>query len=148
MKKFHFPLQPLFEHRRRLEDTAKNAFLNKQAEILGMEALILSEVQRRMGILAIRPESLNDHKNQEAQLIHSDDQERMHRAALSVLQNELEKLLEIWIEAKKNLEVIEKLRDTAKEEWRIEADKEEQKSIDEWAAQKPKYSDDEARRAA
>jgi flagellar export protein FliJ len=136
MRKFQFPLQPLLTLRRRLEDEAKNAFLNKQAEILELEALILGVIRYRSDLLATEIKSLADHQALEARLLKTDDDERMHRAATAVLRDEAERLRSLWIAARQELEAVLKLREKAHAEWLYESEREEQAQLDEWTSQR------------
>jgi flagellar export protein FliJ len=135
MRKFQFTLQPLLSHRQRLEQTAKDAFLNKQSEILEMEALILGIARFRNDLLHTPILTLSDHQALEGRLQRADDEERMHQTALGVLRDESERLRLAWIGARQELEAVLKLREKAHAEWLYEAEREEQNALDEWATQ-------------
>jgi flagellar biosynthesis chaperone FliJ len=65
--------------------------------------------------------------------MHLDDEERAQKVVLKVLITEEDTALNGWHAAKRELEVLVRLRAAALEEYNAEAERKEQAELDEWA---------------
>ncbi|MFM9872798.1 MAG: flagellar export protein FliJ [Fimbriimonadaceae bacterium] len=62
-----------------------------------------------------------------------EDESRAILTTIGVLEDEEAKAMEFWIDAKKEVKALEKLRDKAEEEYALEMNRKEQAELDEWA---------------
>lgn len=136
--KFEFRLEQVLSFRRSEAEVAKAKFLERRASRLEAEARLASLGERRLELLDTTVTSLYGHRELEMQLQAMDDQERSERAALHVLVTEEEIALAEWHDRQRDVEVIERLRQDALDEWRREEARREQASLDEWAVQRRK----------
>lgn len=133
MKKFEFRLEKVLTYRRSLEKDAKDAYLECKRATTEVELQIQENDLRRRESLKLAAESVTSRISLQHNLEKFDDQERGHRAALSVLQDEEAKAMGHWQTRKQDVKALEKLRETALNEWRYSAEREEQGFLDEWA---------------
>jgi len=133
MRKFLFRLQKVLEHRERLEEEAKTAFLNARAQRLDAERMLEALAGVRAEALARPLAGLEDRLALERFLEALADRERQQRIVVRTLEDEEESLRQAWIEARRDAEALRKLREAARAEWQAEADRREQAALDEWA---------------
>ncbi len=133
MAKFRFRLQRLLDHRRFLEKSAKDAWLKQKAEKLNAEDELAAMIVKRNQLASRTVSHFNDLIQQQHALSRMESLERSFLAALAVLENEEEAAYRVWMNAKQDAEVIEKLREKAREFWSREAERLEQAELDEWA---------------
>jgi len=131
--RFVFKLQKVLEHRERLEQEAKNAYLEARANTIEAEAELARMIERRMTVLRQPLSSLNDHLAMDLFVQACDEKEREQHLVIQVCEQEEENKRQLWIEAKKEHQAIVKLRDKAFGEWLAEESKREQNDLDEWA---------------
>lgn len=115
------------------EEWAKDAYLEARAARLeGMAEL--DAIERRRGELLAQPaEGLDARLAMQTCLDKFDDDERQQRVVIEMLEIDEAKRKEEWTEARKELQVLEKLRDSAYSEWLLEENRREQRDLDEWS---------------
>lgn len=133
MRKFEFRLEKLLEYRRILEEAAKKSAMAATARRIEGEADVDEVRDRRGTALGLRLESLDERRQLERYLEKLDDDERAGLAAVSVLLAEEENAQRLWMKAKQDVDAVEKLREKALEEWKLEESRAEQRELDEWA---------------
>lgn len=133
MRKFEFRLEKLLEYRRILEEAAKKSAMAATARRIQGEADVDEVRDRRGTALGLRLESLDERRQLERYLEKLDDDERAGLAAVSVLLAEEENAQRLWMKAKQDVDAVEKLREKALEEWKLEESRAEQRELDEWA---------------
>jgi len=133
MRKFRFRLRKVLEHRERLEEDAKTAFLNARAQRLDAERMLEALAGVRAEALARPLAGLEDRLVLERFLEALADRERQQRIVVRTLEDEEESMRQAWIEARRDAEALRKLREAARAEWQAEADRREQAALDEWA---------------
>lgn len=133
MRRFRFRLQKVLEHRERLEEEAKTAFLNARAQRLEAERLLEELLSLRTEWVGRPATTLQDRLALERFLDALEDRERQQRIVIATLSDEEESLRQAWIEARKDAEAMRRLRRTAFDEWRAESERKEQADLDEWA---------------
>ncbi len=133
---FTFRLQKILEYRKTQEEEAKQAFLDRRAACLQAEARIAAIDARRTAMLGDRVTDLVSRIELEARLIRLDDEERFEASALQVLRDEEAAAEGVWVERRRDLKAIGKLRENAFEEWRLAEDRKDQAALDEWAVQR------------
>ena len=131
---FDFRLQRVLEYREMLEGWARDAYLAAQEERLGGDAELARINEVRTRALSIPCLGIQDRLALERFLCSVDEEEHEQRLALQVLIEEEAKALEAWIERKRDVEALVKLRNRAYEEWELELTRKEQRELDEWAA--------------
>ena len=136
MKKFEFRLQKVLEYREAMEHWAQEVYLETRVARLEGESALLNVQNRRAAALSQSANTLDDRKRLELILASLDDDERGQLTVVEVLTTEEEKALTAWQEKKRELEVIAKLRDKAREVWQLESIRHEQAELDEWAVLK------------
>jgi flagellar export protein FliJ len=132
VRKFEFRLESVLEYRETLETAAKNAYLVARREALACEREVADIEQRRLAALQLKYANLPERRTIETILESLDDREREVRALLCVLQNEEAMALAAWQEARRDVKVLEQLREKAHVIWQHEVDLEEQNQLDEW----------------
>lgn len=133
MRKFAFRLQSVLNYRLALEEEAERAYLSARAERLEAEAVFDQIDRRRLELCKLAAPTLDERICIERIYEKLDGQEREQRAIVQVLEIEEEKLRQAWLEARRETEVLRKLREKAWETWREEANRIEQAELDEWA---------------
>jgi flagellar export protein FliJ len=107
--------------------------LDARAKHLEAEAELAAMQSRRAEVLAKPCGSLDDRIALELYVFRLDDQERCQALVIEALEGEEESKRLQWIESRKDLEAIQKLRDRSLSEWELEATRKEQAELDEWA---------------
>jgi len=130
---FRFRLQKLLDHRGLLEDEAKKHFLERKAAKLTGERELVEVRLRRSRLETSSAVSVLDRLDLEGRFSKADDDERAAIVGLGVLQDEEDAAEKLWLIAKKELQVIEKLRERRYDEWQVEESRREQNALDEWA---------------
>lgn len=133
MAKFAFRLQALLAFRARREEQAKLAYTGKRLEIEGVESAIRDIRDSRARKFTLARIGIDDFVALERCLLVLDEREREQRIILEVLEQEAERLRELWIAAKQDLEAIARLREKRYSEWLYLEDRTEQNALDEWA---------------
>ncbi|HRF60598.1 MAG TPA: flagellar export protein FliJ [Fimbriimonadaceae bacterium] len=133
MKPFEFTLQRVLDYRRMVEEWAKHAYLEARIRRLEAEADLTPIFERRAAALGERPDSVDRLLTLDRYLVRLDDQERDQRALIAILIDEEEAARTSWVERRQDAEALEKLRQSQYEEWALEAEREEQRVLDEWA---------------
>ena len=133
MKRFKFKLERALNWRERQEQAAKDAFLEaRSARIEAESELVTLSSRRQTAMLASAP-SLGDRLALEGFHQRLDDDARQLRAIIAVLQQEEDAKRNEWTEARRRLELMQKLKEKALSEWTYEANRREQAELDEWA---------------
>ena len=130
---FEFRLQKVLEYRARLEGFAKDAYLDSRAARLSAEATVHEIRSRRGYLLESTPSDLNSRRALESTLLSIDDEERAQIVVQKVLISEEEAAMQAWTFAKRELESLVRLRESALKEYEHEQLREEQKELDDWA---------------
>ncbi len=133
MAKFNFRLQRVLDYRASLEEEAKRAYQAAHASTAEEEREIRAVHERRLGLLALETRDLDERQAVEQCVLSLDQSLRHHHTILDQLRFEEEKALARWVEARRSLLSIEKLRDKAWESWQLEETRREQREMDEFA---------------
>jgi flagellar FliJ protein len=130
---FRFRLQTVLELRLNQCEAAEQAYLLAKSKRVAaefdrqsVEALLAD--QRR-----INPAQFADRLATIAYLDRLGDQVRSIQSTIGVLQSEEDRAMAVWIEAKREVKTIEKLREKALAEFNLEQQRKEQAELDEWA---------------
>ena len=129
---FKFRLQSVLQYRQTLEDQAKGRYLAAKAACIHAEAEIAEIDERRRSLLLERLLDLTGHIEMQRRVEMLDDYQRQAFAALSVLRDEAAAAEAEWIERKKELEIMERLRESAHQAWLYDENRKEQAALDEW----------------
>jgi len=130
---FEFRLQKVLEFRKMQEGWAKDSYLDSRAARLEVEAKILNVHTRRGNLLVNTPTDISSRRALESTLLYLDAQEREEKLVLNILIAEEDTALQAWHHAKRELETLDRLRETALEEHRLEENRKEQAELDEWS---------------
>lgn len=133
MPKFAFRLERLLKRRAALESEAKETFLMARARRIAEEAKKDALPARRAALLQQPIFDLADRLNLQAALQRVDDHERLLDLTIADLQSEEDSLQAAWLQARRDLQVLEKLRERAYHEFEREVARSEQRALDEWA---------------
>lgn len=136
MSEFRFRLQRVLEYRELVEGWAKDAYLEARAAHLEAIAEIDKIDARRGALVFGGAQTLEDRRTLEACLEKLADDERQQKVVIAMLADDESKRQEEWLEARKELQSLEKLRDAALADWIKEENRREQKELDEWALQR------------
>lgn len=133
MPRFRFRLEQVLRYRELLEETARDVYLESRATRLVAEQELRAFGVSRAELIARGAQSIQERIALEAALKRQDELEADHRIALEVLVQEEEARRLDWIEKKKDLQVLQKLRDREFEQWKLEERRREQREMDEFA---------------
>ncbi|MEJ5170802.1 MAG: flagellar export protein FliJ [Fimbriimonadales bacterium] len=133
MRRFRFRLERVLEHRERLEEEAKTAFLNARAQRLEAERMLEGIAATRREVLGKPVPDLGTRLALERFLEALADRERQQQIVVRTLEDEEESLRRAWIDARRDAEALRKLKEAARAEWQAEVDRREQADLDEWA---------------
>lgn len=133
MSEFRFRLQRVLDYRALAEGWAKDAYLEARAARL--EAVAgLESIEVRRGELLMKPaDALDARLAMQACLDRMEDEERQQRVVIEMLEHDEATRKEEWTEARRELQVLERLRESAYAEWMLEENRREQKELDEWS---------------
>jgi len=130
---FKFRLQTVLELRIEALDEAEKAYLlakskrdNAETDLLAIQQLRTEQVKKPVGDIQSRLSS-------QAYQSRLEDEYRAMQSAIAVLQDEETKLMAAWIDARKEVKAVEKLRENALSAYQKEQDRLEQIALDEWA---------------
>jgi flagellar export protein FliJ len=130
---FKFRLQTVLELRIEALDEAEKAYLlakskrdNAETDLLAIQQLRTEQVKKPVGDIQSRLSS-------QAYQSRLEDEYRAMQSAIAVLQDEEAKLMAAWIDARKEVKAVEKLRENALSAYQKEQDRLEQIALDEWA---------------
>ena len=133
MKKFEFRLEKVLEFRRLGETEAKDLYLKARVETLEAEAQLDGIRFRRQRVIECPATSVMERMTMESSLHWIDEEEQMQERAIAVIRDEESAALTRWQETRKDVKVLERLREEAVIEYQYAANLEEQKALDEWA---------------
>ena len=88
---------------------------------------------RRKAVLAEPIFTLDAHQSLEHYLTQLDQEEQHAHSALAVLLDEEAAALGVWQLKKQDVQVLDKLKELAVEEWKQEESRREQAELDEWS---------------
>lgn len=130
---FKFRLQTVLELRLEALDEAERAYLlakskrdSAEVDLLAIQQLRSDQIKKPVGDIQSRLSS-------QAYQARLEDEYRAMQSAIAVLQDEESKLMDAWIEARKEVKAVEKLRENALAAYQKEQDRLEQLALDEWA---------------
>lgn len=133
MKKFEFRLEHVLDFRRTAEGEAKDEYLKARVETLDGEAQLDGIRFKRQRVLDCQAQNVLEYMAIESSLQWIEEEEQMQERAIAVLRDEELAALERWHEKRKDVKVLERLREEAVLNWQYAANLEEQKALDEWA---------------
>lgn len=133
MPDFEFRLQRVLDYRALAEEWAKDAYLDARAARLQAVAELETIEVRRGELLKSPHATLDDRLAMQNCLDKYDEDERQQRIVIDMLEADEAKRKDEWTEARKELQVMEKLREKALAEWTLDQNRREQKELDEWS---------------
>ena len=133
MSKFHFRLQSVLNYRSELEETAKSIYLAAQASRVELERTMVTTRVQRASVLANSAKDIISRLDLQNHVERLDSDESTMKSALNVLMDEEEAAKTRWLFARREHEVLRKLREKALEHWTAEESRLEQSALDEWA---------------
>lgn len=136
MADFTFRLQRVLEYRELAEGWAKDAYLEARAARLEATAVLEAIEQRRIDLVAKPTRDVADRLALQTCIEKSKEDERQQRIVIELLESDEAKRKEDWTEARKELQALEKLRESALAQWKLEEDRREQKTLDELSIQR------------
>ena len=136
MADFTFRLQRVLEYRELAEGWAKDAYLEARAARLEAVAILENIGVKRADLVAKPAPKIEDRIALQTCLDKLTEDERQQQIVIELLVADEAKRKEEWTEARKELQALEKLRDAAFAEWRLDQERREQKSLDELSVQR------------
>jgi len=133
---FAFRLQRVLEYRELAEGWAKDSYLEARAARLEAVAVLEAIVQKRNDLIAKPTDSLDDRRALQTCIEKSKEDERQQKVVIELLDTDEAKRKEEWTEARKELQALEKLRESALAQWKLEENRREQKAVDELSIQR------------
>jgi flagellar FliJ protein len=133
---FAFRLQRVLEYRELAEGWAKDAYLEARAARLEAVAVLEAIQLKRNDIVQKPATKIEDRIALESCLEKSKEDERQQRIVIELLENDEAKRKEEWTETRKELQALEKLRESAFAQWKLEENRREQKALDELSIQR------------
>jgi len=134
VRKFRFRLETLRWHRLHIEDAKAAVFTSAQFKRMAAQSS-LAEIQakERMARMDSLPSNPGHMALRDLYLEHLADRIVEQEGVVDVLAGEEETARQEWLEARRNREVVDKLRDKALARHRADELREEQGNLDEWA---------------
>lgn len=132
MPKFAFRLQRLLDYRVLQEKWARDAFLAARARRLEAEEDSQTIQTNRSAMIRGRANDLGSRLTLEYALNRLDDDLRAHEAVIGVLADEENQSHDQWLKARQEREALEKLREKALDQYKVEQMRLEQAELDEW----------------
>ncbi len=132
MAKFSFRLQKVLEYREMEEGWAKDAFVAAQQARTEKQSEIMRLIAQRSAVVMLPADSLDARIHLERVMSVLDDEERAHRAALAILENEEIGAQAEWNVRRQAVQALVRLRDKALDEWTLDEERTEQAALDEW----------------
>ena len=136
MPDFAFRLQRVLEYRELAEGWAKDAYLEARAARLEAAAVLEAIQQKRNDIVLKPAKTIEDRIALEACIEKSKEDERQQQIVIELLETDEAKRKEDWTDARKELQALEKLRESALTQWKLEENRREQKALDELSIQR------------
>lgn len=133
MKPFRFRLERVLDVRQDTEEQAKRAYTEARLRRTEMEALIYDLLRRRAALFVQGVDDLVALNLRDQMINALDLEERECSILLEQLEVDEGQCLLTWVEARREAEVVSKLKEKAWGEWQVEASREEQKALDEWS---------------
>ena len=133
MTKFRFRLEKVLDYRRTLEDTAKTAYMEARARRIDAEHDLQGIRQTRETALTRGLPCLEERRSLHNYISRLEGEEHDQKAIIGVLEDEEEQFRQSWLNAREEAEALQKLRDAEFAEWQLQASREEQAELDEWA---------------
>ncbi len=134
MRRFEFRLEKVLAYRCLQEEWAKEALREAQAA-LGEAEIELTRIEReRAAALLKKPKSIEAMIDLESYVAKLEDDAEAQKSVISILEDEVERARLEYLEAKRAVETMEKLKQRELEEWEAELNREEQKSLDDWTS--------------
>ncbi len=138
MPNFSFRLEAVRRYRATLETAAKDAYRDAQRRTFECENDILILIQKISFALNDPLQTVSDRLALESRIARIEEKIQHQNIILQVLQSEENDALLAWVEAKRELEILEKLLEKRVEEWQLEELRKEQAELDEWAVTRRK----------
>lgn len=132
MRNFEFRLERVLEYRRLQEGWAKDALREAQAALAESERALERILDERESALTQDPKSVEGLIDLESYVTRLEDDAEAQRNVIAILAEEVEKARQEWIEARRALQTMERLREREYQQWEAELAREEQKALDEW----------------
>lgn len=136
MADFTFRLQRVLEYRELAEGWAKDAYLEARAARLEAIAVLENIGTKKNNLVQGSATTIEDRLALQTCLDKLTEDERQQQIVIELLEADEAKRKEDWTEARKELQALEKLRDAAYAEWKLEEDRREQKTLDELSVQR------------
>jgi flagellar export protein FliJ len=133
MARFQWRLEKLLEYRRLQERWAKDAYLDCRLRVLEGEAALQSLASRKEAYLRKSANSLLDRLLLEQYLLRLESEEREQSVINDLLLQEADVAKAEWVERRKAVKAMEKLRSAALTAWEAAERRTEQSELDEWA---------------
>lgn len=132
MQQFEFSLQRVLDYRKLVEEWALAAFGEARQRTNDADKARESICLQKKTALRQFPKTVDDRKSLQDYLERLEDRERELQLILESLRVEEEAARMVWIEKKRDCEVLSKLRAKQYENWCIEFNRWEQKQLDDW----------------
>ena len=136
MADFTFRLQRVLEYRELAEGWAKDAYLEARAARLEAVALLERIEQKRSDLVQKPTRNVADRLALQNCIEKSKEDEHQQQIVIELLESDEAKRKEDWTEARKELQALEKLRETALAAWKLAQERREQKTLDELSVQR------------
>lgn len=133
MPRFQFRLEQVLRYRELMEESARDCYLEARAARLDAEQSLRSFEAARQNMITKGAATIPERIALALALSKQDELENQHRIALEVLIQEEQVRRSEWIDRKKDLQVLQKLRERELERWKLEERRREQREMDEFA---------------
>ncbi|HIY57638.1 MAG TPA: flagellar export protein FliJ [Candidatus Tetragenococcus pullicola] len=140
MEKFTFSLTKVLEYRKGQEKQAKRIYAAAQKELNEAEKQLEDKKIEKDSLLNIQEATINRMQVQQWYLLELNQKIQESIQQIQKLTVQTDKALNRYIEAQKERKVLEKLADKHFAEYQLQANREEQKMLDEMAGRRIKIS--------
>lgn len=133
MRQFSFRLSSILRLKEARAQELRSSLASKRLEISSFEDEIEKLNILRNQLFDHSPISLSDYSMRDLRKSKLDDISRSHSLAISLLQQEEEGIRDLYFKAKLEVETLKLLEAQEFKEWKRQAQKLEQKRLDEWS---------------
>lgn len=132
MRKFEFRLERVRQYRRQLEDQAKKELLETQLRVRQAERELEEMLDHRRQMLENALGTVGERMNTLNYVSFLDEKCASQESIIAILRQDEEMMRNQWMAARRDAELLEKLKTKAKDEYDLDLSRFEQAELDEW----------------
>lgn len=132
MRKFEFRLERVRQYRRQLEDQAKKELMETQLRVRQAEKELEEMLDHRRQMLENALGTVGERMNTLNYVSFLDEKCASQESIIAILRQDEDMMRNQWMAARRDAELLEKLKTKAKDEYDLDLSRFEQAELDEW----------------